>query len=68
MSSGSQASKQVIRAVQMFSKDGGQSSKVSATKEIVIGLGLAIASGLVWQTYHWSENERWDKLLGTKKQ
>lgn len=66
MSSGSQASKQVIRAVQMFSKDGGKSSQVSATKEIVVGLVLAVGSGLLWQTYHWSENERWDKLM--KKQ
>jgi hypothetical protein len=62
----SQAGKQVVRAVQMFSKDGGMSSKVSATKEIVIGLALGIGAGLAWQTYHWKENERWDAIMGKK--
>jgi Mg/Co/Ni transporter MgtE len=63
MSTGSQASKQVIRAVQMFSKDGGKSSQVSAAKEIGVGLVLGVGAGLLWQTYHWSENDRWDKLM-----
>jgi hypothetical protein len=63
----SQAGKQVVRAVQMFSKDGGQAAKVSATKEIVLGLVLGLGAGLTWQTYHWRENERWDAINGKKQ-
>jgi hypothetical protein len=57
--------KQVIRATPMF-KSGGMSDKVSATKEIVLGMALGVAAGLGWQTYHWKENERWDAIMGKK--
>lgn len=57
--------KQVIRATPMF-KSGGMSEKVSATKEIVVGLILGISAGLAWQTYHWKENERWDVINGKR--
>jgi hypothetical protein len=42
------AGKEVIRAAQMFTTSG-MASKVSATKEIVIGLGLGIAVAMVWK-------------------
>ena len=57
--------KQVIRATPMF-KAGGMSDKVSATKEIVLGLVLGTVAGLAWQSWHWKENERWDAIMGKK--
>jgi len=55
------AGKEVIRAVQVFSKEG-MGSKVSVLKDIVIGSFLGVSLGLVWQTYHWKENERWESF------
>ena len=57
--------KQVIRATPMF-KAGGMSDKVSATKEIVLGMVFGVAAGMAWQTRHWKENERWDAIMGKK--
>lgn len=42
------AGKEVIRAVQWFTKDGA-SKKVSAAKEITIGATLGMVTGLIWQ-------------------
>eukprot|EP00890_Picochlorum_soloecismus_P002778 jgi/Picsp_1/3500/NSC_06338-R1_cytochrome c oxidase polypeptide vc len=53
------ASKEVIKAVQWFTKDGA-SRKVSAAKEITIGATLGLITGLIWQTYHWNENAKWE--------
>lgn len=58
------AGKEVIRAVQVFSKEG-MASKVSVVKEIVFGSVLGLGLGLVWQTYHWKENERWDSFYSS---
>jgi len=58
------AGKEVIRAVQVFSKEG-MASKVSVVKEIVVGSALGLGLGLVWQTYHWKENERWDSFYSS---
>ncbi|WPT11000.1 LOW QUALITY PROTEIN: hypothetical protein PSENEW3n2_00002172 [Picochlorum sp. SENEW3] len=52
------AGKEVIRAVQVFSKEG-MGSKVSVVKDIVIGSFLGVSLGL---TYHWKENERWESF------
>ncbi|EIE24192.1 hypothetical protein COCSUDRAFT_53258 [Coccomyxa subellipsoidea C-169] len=51
------SSGQVIRATQMFTKHG-NSTKVSVLKEIGYGLGLGLAFGLVWKTYHWNEKRK----------
>jgi len=40
--------KAVIKATQMFTT-GGQASKVSVVKEIVIASVLGLAGGMVWQ-------------------
>ena len=40
--------KEVIRAAQMFTKNG-VASKTSVVKELVIGTGLGLALGLWWQ-------------------
>ena len=42
------AGKEVIRAVQWFTKDGA-SKRVSAAKEITIGATLGMVTGLIWQ-------------------
>lgn len=41
-------SSQVIRATQMFTKDG-TSKKVSLVREIATGFSLGIAFGLIWK-------------------
>jgi hypothetical protein len=42
------ASKEVIRAAQMFTTSG-VASRTSVVKEIAIGMGLGLAFGMVWQ-------------------
>lgn len=42
------SSTQVIRAAQMFTKDG-HSKKVSLVREIVAGFSLGIGFGLIWK-------------------
>ncbi|CAL5227895.1 g10936 [Coccomyxa viridis] len=50
-------SSQVIRATQMFTKDG-NSKKVSLVREIVTGFSLGMGFGLIWKTYHWNEKRK----------
>lgn len=53
--------KEVIRAAQMFTKTGA-ASRISVVKELGIGLALGLVAGMVWQTYHWNENKKWEDL------
>ncbi|PSC74840.1 Cytochrome c oxidase subunit 5C-2 [Micractinium conductrix] len=53
--------KAVIKAAQMFTKTG-QASRISVTKEILIGSTLGAGLGFWWQTYHWNEAKKWENF------
>lgn len=50
-------SSQVIRATQMFTKDG-HSKKVSLVREIISGFSLGLGFGLIWKV-RWWESAPW---------
>ncbi|KAL3148381.1 hypothetical protein ABBQ38_013837 [Trebouxia sp. C0009 RCD-2024] len=50
---------QVIKAAQMFLKQGaGASKNVNLKAEMMYGLTLGIAVGLTWKVYHWNEKRK----------